>query len=80
MSEQNVAGRGTLAFILGGVVIAVAGLIWYLASTEGNRFWQSAPASESSVTIEMPATSAPADPAPAESAPADSAAPAAPAD
>ncbi len=70
MAEQNVSGRTTLAFVLGGVVIVVAGLVWYLASSDGDRFWRSAPA-EPSVTIELPADPAPADPAPADPAPAD---------
>ncbi|WP_162300752.1 hypothetical protein [Alkalilacustris brevis] len=64
-----------LAFVLGGVVIAIAGLVWYLVATDGARFWRSAPTGPS-VTIELPAAPAP-EPTPV---PAEPAAPAAPAD
>ncbi len=73
MAEQTSGGRSTLAFILGGVVIAIAMVVWYLAATDNNIFSRSTAPAGSSVTIEMPA--APAAPAPAEPA-----APAAPAD
>lgn len=63
MSEQNTAGRGTLAFILGGVVIAVAAVIWYLAANDGNIFSRNAAPAGPSVTIELPAAPAPAAPA-----------------
>ena len=63
MSEQNTAGRGTLAFILGGVVIAVAGVVWYLAAGDGSIFSRGTPPAGPSVTIELPAAPAPAEPA-----------------
>ncbi|MCC5987262.1 MAG: hypothetical protein JJT95_06230 [Pararhodobacter sp.] len=75
MAEQTSGGRSTLAFILGGVVIAIAALVWYLAATDGNIFSRSTAPASPSVTIELPAAPAPAEPAPAEPAP-----PAAPAD
>lgn len=69
MSEQNAAGRSTLAFILGGVVIAIAAVVWYLAASDGTFFSRSAAPAGPSVTIELPAAPAPAPVAPA--APAD---------
>ncbi|MCC5971743.1 MAG: hypothetical protein JJU15_17520 [Pararhodobacter sp.] len=73
MSEQNTAGRGTIAFILGGVVIAIAGVVWYLAASDSNIFSRNAAPAAPSVTIQLPDAPVPAEPvAPAEpAAPAD---------
>jgi len=70
MSEQNTAGRAPLAFILGGAVIAIIAVIWYLAASDSNVFSRNAAPAGPSVTIEMPAAPAPAEPA-APAAPAD---------
>lgn len=63
MSDQSTSGRSTIAFILGGVVIAIAAVVWYLAAND-RGFFSSAPAPNGpSVTIELPAAPAPAEPA-----------------
>ncbi len=50
MAEPEPGGRGAFGFILGAVVVVVAGIIWYLA-TDGNMFGGG---NEASVTIELP--------------------------
>lgn len=56
MAYEPAAGRGAIAFVLGGVVVALAALVWYLVSTEGGSFLRPAPAGPS-ITIELPAVS-----------------------
>lgn len=49
MSQENLAGRGTVGFILGAVVIVLVGVVWYLAS-DGNPFGRNDPG----ITIQLP--------------------------
>jgi len=56
MAYQPVAGRGAIAFVLGGVVVALAALVWYLVATDGGNLFGRAPAGPS-ITIELPAVS-----------------------
>ncbi|WP_209425394.1 hypothetical protein [Pararhodobacter sp. SW119] len=49
MAQPGSGGRGAFGFILGAVVVVVAGLVWYIA-TDGNMFGRN----EASITIELP--------------------------
>jgi hypothetical protein len=55
MAYEPAAGRGAIAFVLGGVVVALVALVWYLSTAEGG-FLRPAPAGPS-ITIELPGVS-----------------------
>jgi hypothetical protein len=50
MAQQDTGGRGAFGFILGALVVVVAGLVWYIA-TDGQPFGGG---NEASITIELP--------------------------
>ncbi|KPQ07891.1 MAG: hypothetical protein HLUCCA12_02160 [Rhodobacteraceae bacterium HLUCCA12] len=49
MPQENLTGRGTVGFILGVVVVVLAGVVWYLA-TDGNPFGRDDPG----ISIQLP--------------------------
>jgi hypothetical protein len=56
MAYQPVVGRGAIAFVMGGVVVALAVLVWYLVAADGGNPFSRTPAGPS-ITIELPAVS-----------------------
>ena len=68
-TKTETSGNSTMAFILGGLVVAVGVIAWFIYGGDATPAGGGG-GTKTNITIENPAPAAPAEPAPAEPAPA----------